>query len=48
MVGQFWMLIDSVMDVFLTVIDFMEGGEPVPWWNYTVERKDYLTNNNKE
>ncbi len=28
-----------VIDVFLAVIDFMEGADPVPWWNYTAERK---------
>ncbi len=37
-----------VIDVFLAVIDFMEGGSPVPWWKYTAERKKYLSRNHKE
>jgi hypothetical protein len=28
-----------VIDVFLAVIDFMEGADPVLWWKYTAERK---------
>ena len=32
-----------VIDVFLAVIDFMEGGDPVPWWNFTAERKRHTT-----
>ncbi len=32
-----------VIDVFLAVVDFMEGGEPVPWWKFTAERKEYLS-----
>ena len=28
-----------VIDVFMSVIDFMEGGEPQPWWAFTKERK---------
>ena len=31
-----------VIDVFLAAIDFMEGGEPRPWWNFTAERKAHL------
>ena len=31
------------IDVFLSVIHFMEGGEPLPWWDFTDERKEYLT-----
>jgi len=37
-----------VIDVFLAVIDFMEGGDPVSWWRFTAERKKYLSRNNKE
>ena len=33
-----------VLDVFLAVVDFMEGGEPVPWWEFTAERKKYMAN----
>jgi hypothetical protein len=28
-----------VIDVFLAVIDFMEGAAPRPWWHYTPQRK---------
>lgn len=28
-----------VLDVFISVIRFMDGAEPQPWWAYTKERK---------
>lgn len=28
-----------VIDVFLSVIHFMEGGDALPWWEFTEERK---------
>lgn len=28
-----------VIDVFMSVIHFMEGGDPLPWWSFTRERK---------
>lgn len=28
-----------VIDVLLSAIDFMEGGEPQSWWKYTEKRK---------
>ena len=31
-----------VLDVFLSVVDFMKGGEAKPWWKYTAEKKEYL------
>lgn len=31
-----------VIDVFMAAVDFMEGGEPKPWWAFTEERKDRL------
>lgn len=37
-----------VIDVFLAVIDFMEGGDPVHWWKFTTKRKKYLSRNYKE
>jgi hypothetical protein len=37
-----------VIDVFLTVIDFMEGGDPVPWWKFTAERKRHLKSYEEE
>ena len=33
-----------VLDVFLSGIDFMEGGEAKPWWKFTAERKKYMAN----
>jgi len=28
-----------VIDVFMSAVDFMEGADPKPWWEYTAERK---------
>jgi hypothetical protein len=28
-----------VIDVFLSVVDFMNGGNAKPWWEFTKERK---------
>lgn len=28
-----------VLDVFLSVVRFMDGEDPKPWWAYTDERK---------
>ena len=28
-----------VIDVFMSVIHFMEGGDPLPWWSFTDKRK---------
>lgn len=28
-----------VIDVFLSLVDFAEGGAPRPWWHYTAQRK---------
>lgn len=28
-----------VIDVFLSVVHFMEGGDAMPWWEFTEERK---------
>ena len=28
-----------VIDIFMSVVHFMEGGEPLPWWFFTDERK---------
>jgi hypothetical protein len=28
-----------VLDVFMSVISFMSGGEPRTWWSFTEERK---------
>ena len=31
-----------VIDVFMAAVDFMEGGEPKPWWEFTKRRKSIL------
>lgn len=31
-----------VIDVFMAAVDFMEGGEPKPWWEFTDKRKSIL------
>ena len=32
-----------VIDVFISAVRFMEGGDPLPWWAFTDERKkNYL------
>jgi hypothetical protein len=28
-----------LLDVFISVVRFMEGGPPLPWWKFTAERK---------
>ncbi|NTW56955.1 MAG: mitomycin resistance protein [Chlorobiaceae bacterium] len=28
-----------VLDVFMSLQHFMEGGEPLPWWHFTAKRK---------
>ncbi len=28
-----------VVDVFMSIVAFMEGGDPLPWWAFTDERK---------
>ena len=28
-----------VIDIFLSLTDFMAGGDPKPWWHYTAQRK---------
>ncbi len=29
-----------VIDVFMSVVHFMEGGEALPWWSFTEYRKN--------
>ena len=36
-----------VIDVFMSVIYFMEGGDPLPWWSFTDERKMHITQNQR-
>ena len=37
-----------VIDVFMSVIYFMEGEDPLPWWSFTDERKKRITQNQKK
>lgn len=37
-----------VIDVFLSIIEFMECADPRPWWKYTTERKKYLNRAHRE
>ena len=30
------------IDVFMSAVHFMEGGEPLPWWSFTQERKNHV------
>jgi len=31
-----------VIDVFMSVVHFMEGGDPLPWWSFTDKRKQKM------
>jgi hypothetical protein len=31
-----------VIDLFMSVVHFIDGGEPLPWWHFTAERKRML------
>ena len=33
-----------VIDVFMSVIHFMEGGKALPWWSFTAKRKQLIKN----
>jgi len=35
-----------VIDVFMSVVDFMEGGDAKVWWAFTAKRKEMLENAN--
>ncbi len=28
-----------MLDVFMAIVDFMNGAKPLPWWAYTSKRK---------
>jgi hypothetical protein len=32
-----------VIDVIMSAVHFMEGGDPLPWWSFTDERKKNLS-----
>ncbi|HEX5339134.1 MAG TPA: helix-hairpin-helix domain-containing protein [Gallionella sp.] len=31
-----------VLDVFISIVHFMDGGDALPWWSFTEERKRKL------
>ncbi len=37
-----------VLDVFISAVRFMEGGDPLPWWDFTLERKQHKAVANAE
>ena len=37
-----------VLDVFLSVVDFMEGGDPAPWWKFSPVRKKHMIKDQEE
>jgi hypothetical protein len=36
-----------VIDAFMAVVDFMDGGEPRPWWSFTAARKSHYVGKEK-
>ena len=32
-----------VLDVFISAVDYMQGGTPKKWWEFTRERKEKLS-----
>ncbi|MEA2102546.1 MAG: helix-hairpin-helix domain-containing protein [Thermodesulfobacteriota bacterium] len=34
-----------IIDVFMSVVHFMEGGNPHPWWSFTADRKKHVAQN---
>jgi len=36
-----------IIDVFMSVIYFMEGGEPLSWWSFTEQRKKQFARQNQ-
>ena len=36
-----------VLDVFISVVSFIEGGPALPWWAFTEERKNAALDTSK-
>jgi hypothetical protein len=36
-----------VIDAFMSAVHFMEGGDPLPWWSFTDERKRHSIKNQR-
>ena len=37
-----------MIDVFLSLTDFIQGNDPKPWWAFTAQRKAYLSQLNRQ
>lgn len=37
-----------VLDAFMSAVHFMAGGEPLPWWSFTQERKKKISKQRRE
>ena len=37
-----------VLDVFMSIVSFMNGDKAQPWWNFTKTRKELFLNKDKE
>lgn len=37
-----------LLDVFISAVRFMEGAPAKDWWQYTLERKEYLEKHKKQ
>jgi hypothetical protein len=37
-----------LLDVFMSAVDFMQGGEPRTWWSFTAARKAQLDQRNNK
>jgi len=37
-----------VIDVFMSIVHFMEGGDSLPWWSFTDERKMRIAQQNQK
>ena len=36
-----------MIDIFLSLVDFMQGNEPKLWWHFTEQRKAFLADKQK-
>lgn len=34
-----------MIDVFMSIVAFMDGGDPLPWWSFTEARKRHYRQN---
>ncbi len=36
-----------IIDVFMSAVSFMEGGQPLAWWSFTQKRKNEMAQNRR-